>query len=284
LGAGSFDSSEIGTSDARWDIPAGSLYMHSQRIIVPPASPFKRWELGFGSGGGNLRGSSYIYDIRGERLAGYDYRLEQVENGQIRLSLSPMPLAKLKQRMGPHKVDGHFTTPPGLPTTRTVRIGEPFEVTLWESGGERIYERIVFSWTAPPTFHLPRNAPLQEGGMRLAGPQLYVNAQLAASQASGGYGPVIWVHLPGQGRFLVALDPQGNSRFAKAGHVSGNTIEFQSGGIQFRIVCTEPITTGGDRPVFVYHQQSFENMLDPSHPLTGQAFLGNAGPANLFQE
>jgi hypothetical protein len=177
-----------------------------------------------------------------------------------------------------------LTLPSGLPSSLTVHVGEPFEVTLWESGGERIYERIVFSWTPPPDWPGAPHQSTQDGGMRLAGPQLYVNGQLAATQRSAGYGPVIWVHLPGQGRFLVTLDPQSNSRFTQAGHVSGNAIEFQTGSTQFKIVCTEPVVAGGDRPVFVYHQQSFEDMLDPSQPQTGQAFMGNAGPASLHQE
>jgi hypothetical protein len=95
---------------------------------------------------------------------------------------------------------------------------------------------------------------------------------------------VIWVHLPGQGRFLAALDPQGNPRFTQAGHVNGNLMEFQSDGKQFRITCAEPITTGGDHPLYVYHQQSFENMLEQSHPMAQKVFMGNAGPANLHQE
>ena len=66
--------------------------------------------------------------------------------------------------------------------------------------------------------------------------------------------------------------------------MSGNAIEFQSEGTKFRIVCAEPVVTGGDRPVFVYHQQSFEDSLDPDQPLTKQPFVGNAGPASLFQD
>jgi hypothetical protein len=287
LGAGTFDSSQLGRSYTRWDTADGTLYMHSVRVIVPPVSPFKRWSLGYGisgGGGSTLSGASYLYDHRAGKYAGYEYTLELIASGRFRVSLSPMPLSTLRKRLGPFKMNGPLAIPPGLPSSRTVDAGEPFEVTLWESGGERIYERIVLSRTPPQDWPGAQLQSTADGGMRLAGPQLYVNGQLAATQRSAGYGPVIWVHLPGQGRFLVALDPQGNSRFTQAGHVNGNVIEFQSGDTQFRIVCAKPVVEGGDRPVFVYHQQSFENTLDPSKPLAGQTFMGSAGPASLHQE
>ena len=151
-------------------------------------------------------------------------------------------------------------------------------MTLWESGGQRIYDRIVLSWTPFPDWPPRPNPAPDNTRLRLTGPQLYVDGQLAATQPSAGSGPVIWVHLPGRGRFLATMDAQGNSRFAQSGHVSGNLIEFQSDATQFRIVCTAPIAEGGDRPLFVYHQQSFEALLDPAHPLTQQPFVGNAEP------
>jgi hypothetical protein len=87
--------------------------------------------------------------------------------------------------------------------------------------------------------------------------------------------------LPGQGRVLTALDTQHNPRFAQGGHVNGNLLEFHSEGTQFRIVCIQPITTSGDRPILVYHQQSFEELLNPTNPLSQKPMLGNAGPASL---
>jgi hypothetical protein len=185
-------------------------------------------------------------------------------------------------RMGPFKLNGQLVPTPPLPEPRSVQIGEPFEVTLYQNGGERIYDRIVVSWTAPQ--RAPGSQAAPAATLRLAGVQLYVNGQLALTKADAGAGPVIWVHLPGQGRTLAALDPQHNPLFVQSGHVNGNVMEFQSKGIQFRIVCRQPITTGGDRPIFVYQQQSFEKLLDPANPLSQQAMLGNAGPASLHVE
>ncbi|MGA3098619.1 MAG: hypothetical protein ABSF25_19370, partial [Bryobacteraceae bacterium] len=285
VGAATFQTSVLGQFYGRSSGDGGDLYINVTRRIDPPVGPLKAWSLGggysIGGSGAALSGGAYLRDRSVGSYCGYEYTLEGVATGQFRASLSAMPLSRLKERTAPFRLQGQFGAPPGLPASQTVQVGEPFEVTLSERGGERIYDRIVLSWTAPPDSPWIRSASAQNGSMRLAGPQLYIDGQLTASQRDAGSGPVIWVHLPGQGRFLVALDPQGNPRFTKGGHVSGNVIEFQSGNTQFKIACTEQIAAGGDRPVFVYHQQSFEDALDPSHPLAGQAFLGNAGPASL---
>ena len=155
-----------------------------------------------------------------------------------------------------------------------------------QSESERIYDRIVISWTAPDwAVRIVGRRQMEEGTFRLDEPRLYVDGQMIASRQNTGRGPVIFVYLPGQGRFLIALDPQSNPLFTQAGHVNGNVIEFQSGGRQFRIICRDAmIASMVDRPVFVYHQQSFENLLDPTHPRSAAAYLGTAGPASLHRD
>ena len=81
------------------------------------------------------------------------------------------------------------------------------------------------------------------------------------------------------------MNPLGNPRFVKAGQLNGNTIEFRAERRPFRIATAGPIAAGGaDQPVYVYHQQSFESLLDPAHPLTATPLFDNAGPASLHVE
>jgi hypothetical protein len=56
-------------------------------------------------------------------------------------------------------------------------------VTPFRHGGERVYDRILFSRTGFPDWP-PKQPP-----------------------PNGGSYPEIWFHLPGQGRYRVALDP-----------------------------------------------------------------------------
>jgi hypothetical protein len=288
LGGAVASSPELGRFYGASGSDGAYLYVQTTRLIDPPIAHLKWLFFGHGNSiggsGGIVRGSADLHNRLTHSFYGYEYTLEPAGDGKYKVSFSPLRPSTLKRRMGPYKMDGNLVAPPQLPAPQVVPVGQPFEVTLYQSGGERVYDRIVLSRTPFPDWPPKQPQSAQDGRMRLAGPQLYVNRQLVASQHDAGSGPVIWVHLPGQGRFLVALDPQGNSRFTEAGHVSGNAIEFQSEGTKFRIVCAEPVVTGGDRPVFVYHQQSFEDSLDPDQPLTKQPFVGNAGPASLFQD
>jgi hypothetical protein len=263
--------------------PAGPLYGETTRLVDPPVANLKWWFLGSGfSFGGTvaaLHGSADMHNRFTKTFAGYQYTMDQTGEGLYRVTFSPLKAGAMERLMQPFKMNGQLIPTPSLPEPRIVQIGEPFEVTLYQSGGERIYDRIVVSWAAPQRARGSQPAPVAT--LRLTGAQLYVNGQLALTRAGAGAGPVIWVHLPGQGRVLAALDPQHNPLFVQGGHVNGSVMEFQSGGIQFRIVSQQPITTGGDRPIFVYHQQSFEEALNPANPLSQQPMLGNAGPASL---
>jgi hypothetical protein len=261
----------------------GPLYATTTRVIDPPSITlnwrFPGWAFSFGGTLAEMRGYGEMHNRFTNTFEGYQYRLDQVSDGNYRVSFSPLDAATIQKNMGPFKLIGQVLQPPSLPDPSFVRLDEPFEITMYSSGGERIYDRIVVSRTAPQ--RTPVKQPDPAATLRLAGPQVYINGALALTKADAGSGPVVWVHLSGQGRYLAALDAQHNPLFVEGGHVNGNVMEFQSGGTQFRIVCNQPITTGGDRPLYIYHQQSFEELLDPANPLSHCTMLGNAGPASL---
>lgn len=261
----------------------GNLYATTTRLIDPPsvtlAWKFPGWEFSFGGTLAAMYGDADVHNRFTNVYEGYRYTLDPVGSGNYLATFSPLDAAAIRKNMGPFKFMGQILPPPPLPDPSIVHLDEPFEVTLYSSGGERIYDRIVVSRTAPQ--RTPMKQPDPATVLRLAGPQIYVNGELVLTKPDAGSGPVIWVHLPGQGRVLAALDPQNNSRFVRAGDVNGNVMDFQSDGVQFRIVCSRPITTGGERPIFVYHQQSFEEWLDPANPLSRRPMLGNAGPASM---
>lgn len=261
----------------------GPLYATATRVIDPPSAKLSWRFLGsafsFGGTVAEMHGAGNMHNWFMQTYMGYQYRLDQVSDGNYRVSFSPLDAATIQMAMGPFRLIGQVLQLPSLPDPSLVRLDEPFEITLYSSGRERIYDRIVVSRTAPQ--RTPVKQPDPATTLRLAGPQVYVNGELALTKADAGSGPVVWVHLSGQGRFLAALAAQNNPRFVRAGDVNGNVMEFQSEGIQFRIVCSEVITSGGDRPIFVYHQQSFEGLLDPANPLSQKPMLGNAGPASL---
>lgn len=283
-----FGNPELARFWASW---SNGLCMRTVRLVSPPQEQIHWWLTGsaYSVGGeGTLHGSAAL-QVRTSRLSlssprtvyGYRYTLEPASGGQYRIAFTPQTAAGPGQ--GPIRFQDTLVAPPDLPAPQIVPMGQPIEVTLYQDAASRVYDRIVVQWTAFPDWPPAHTASLPQGAMRLVSPQLFVDGSLLYTGGpQAGSGPVAWLHLPGEGRYLIALHPLGNPRFVQAGQLNGNTIEFQAGGRHFRIVCAEPIAAGAAaQPVYVYHQQSFENLLDPARPLTAQPFFGNAGPASL---
>jgi len=279
LGATALSDPVLSRFYSQCDPRAPGLNVQITRLVTPPTAKLKWWFAGsgysVGESGGVVRGSADLHGRSTGKMYGYEFTMERVGEGRYRASFHPLQPATLKTRARPFQGNGEIVPPPAYPPPRTVSVGEPVDITVWESGGERIYDRIVLSWTAPDWVRSGGSRAGPAGNMRLAGPELYVDGRMVARQRYAGAGPVIWVHLPGRGRFLAAVDPQGNPRFVRAGRVAGNVVEFEGGGSRFRIVCAEPIVSGEERPVFVYHQKSFEELAE--------ALVGVAGPAGLHE-
>jgi hypothetical protein len=288
LGAKAFDNPVLGRYEAAVTDSGASVKIQITRMISPPVAKLKWWfavdEYSIGGPGAGIHGSADMHVRSTRTFYGYKYLLEPADEGQYRVTFLSLDLATVRKNVSPYKFDGQIAALPNVPAPQTVRVGQPFEVTLFQNGSERIYDRFVITRKPPDSW---KNATAQEFAlgrtMHLVEPHLYVNGQLVAIPDQSAAAPGVWFHLPGQGRFLAALDAEHNPRFVQGGSVNGNVLEFQSEGIQFRIVCSEPIVAGGSHPLYVYHQQSYEDQLDPADPETGKLFMGYGGSANVEQ-
>ena len=282
VGASDFATSALGVFSASWDVPSGAVYVKIEHRIDPPISPFSAMSYGGGGFAGQdasgLHGGSFAHNGHGIYYA-YAYNLQLAGNGQFSLSFSALDPAELQRMVQPLKVTGALQSPSELPPPQGIALGQPVEITLAETGGERIYDRITFSSAAPP-WPQQRNANV----LQIEDPKVYIEGKLAAEDTGfSASGATIWLHVPGQGRYLIALDPQANARFTLAGTVEGATLRFNSDGVEFRIDSAAPIAAGDSHPVFVYHQRSFEDSLDASGAEAKQVLMGSAGPASIHQ-
>lgn len=277
-----------------WGAWSNGLYMQTTRLVSPPQAQMHWWMTGSGysiGGEGALHGTASLR-VRQSRFSmtsprtiyGYRYELQPMAGGEYQISFTAQT-GPATSNMGPIRMNDTYSPPPELPAPQTVPMGQPIEVTLYQDAGSRVFDRIVLQWSAFPDWPKAAAGAPPQGTIRLVSPQLTIDgAQVVTGGPNAGSGPVAWLHMPNEGRYLIALNPLGNPRFGKAGELSGNTLEFQSEGHRFRIVCAQPISSGPAGPVYVYHQQSFEKLLDPAHPLTATPFFGNAGPASLHVE
>jgi hypothetical protein len=213
--------------------------------------------------GGKLVGSVYMFDKATHAHYGYTWNAEPLGAGQYRFTVLPLDPSALREE-GPIAPLAR----PRLPAI--VGPGSTFEVDLYASGNERVYDRYELSGLPLP---LPK---LDDPDLiTLTNPQLYMNGAFALD--SGGVGEAsgdrVSVQLRGRGEYALTLNPEGDTRFVLAGTAKGNAIEFQAGGDQFRIACTAPVTRGGDRGVYVYVKK------DVNAGSSGFGGGGGPGPA-----
>jgi hypothetical protein len=256
------------SSDGGWLDDA--TYIRRTRIVEPPAAILKWIFMGGLSTGwkrqaGGSTGSVYLYDRLSHVHYGYTWVAQPHGAGQYQFTVGGLDRSVLRERGA--------IAPFGAPAPKILGAGDSFEVNLYESGGERVYDRIELSKPQLPV--VTHEQPSRTAGITLTNPQLYINGQFALG--SGGVaevkGATAFVELAGRGRYVLALDPQGNSAFRRAGFLEGDSMEFESDGVQFRVQCSAPVAQGGRRPLFVFSQPGIA---------VDQSKFGAGGPASIL--
>ena len=75
---------------------------------------------------------------------------------------------------------------------------------------------------------------------------------------------MVWVDIPGQGRFALSFKPRAAEGFERAGEVAENSIVFSHAGNIFRIDCADRIATGSGT-YNIYARK--EPAADPADPV-----------------
>lgn len=104
----------------------------------------------------------------------------------------------------------------------------------------RVYESVIEGFEA-------WRATAIVARIRQSEPKVYVDGQLAAP-LEYGHAATMDVRVPGEGVYSIIAYPARLTGWVEAGRIHANTIEFQAGGKQVRIECTQPIVES-DRPV-----------------------------------
>lgn len=263
LGASLVQDGTIASDAGLWD---SGTHLRRTRIVHPYLAKLI-WgrrsgrSTGWQWQGGKLAGSVYLLDKSTRVHYGYTWSAEPLGSRRYRFTVLPLdpsvltedgPIAPLARPM-----------PPVI-----VGPGGTFEVNLYSSGTERVYDRYELS-AQPLPLPTPEDSPDR---ITLTKPQLYVNGAfvLDSGGVSEASGDRVSVQLRGRGEYTLTLNPHGDARFLLAGSTNGSTIDFRAGTDAFRIACTAPVARGGDRPVYLYVKE------DPN--LTSSGFGGGGGP------
>jgi hypothetical protein len=135
------------------------------------------------------------------------------------------------------------------PVPQILRDGETIALTLSADArtGWRMVDYIrVGTGLLRPRQDAARDVYAEDAELTIAQPRLRTNGveQQSATPPSSVSAPVVWVDIPGQGRYLLSFKPRSDQGFVKAGEVAENSLVFSSGGNIFRIDCADRIATG----------------------------------------
>lgn len=242
----------VGSDTGNWD---EHTYVRRTKIVHPFLAKLTLWQYmeghttGTSPVGGELKGSNYLVDRRNRAHYGYTWTAKPAGFGQYLFTVQPLDPAVVKE-------DGPIVPPGRLPVPAVVRAGSTFEVDLYNATGARVFDRYELS-AAPMQLERHETPEQTAVTLTLTDPKLWTNGQFAGD--SGGVrearGLAALVDVPDRGRFVLVLDPQGDAVYAAAGTAKGNELEFAWNGERFRVECSAPVVSGGERRVWVLRQE-----------------------------
>lgn len=196
-----------------------------------------------------------------------------------------------------------------VPEQKLVHDGDALNIGLISDPGSgfMLSDEITVRPNAPPAPILPRAAapflgnPLQLSGrgsaptvsgparefsaadaeMQIHQPRVIANgdAQGLSAPATNINGSLIWLYLPGHGRYVLSLAPRPQLKFKPAGEVRGGTAKFAIAKDTITIECPQAIAPGhAAYTLYVLYDPLWE---PTSSRQKGQSAMGSVDPGEL---
>lgn len=119
-----------------------------------------------------------------------------------------------------------------------------------------------------------RDFSVRDLQLRMVDPEVTVNGQTAISLRGDASGTVVWLTIPGKGRFLLSLAPYREAGFRTAGTVRDRDLRFESGSDKYVVRLAEPMVRAeGEWNLYV--------RSEPSYAAKQGAFGAAKGPAEI---
>jgi hypothetical protein len=142
-----------------------------------------------------------------------------------------------------------LSTFPKSTEPQTIDDGGEFSLDLLinENSGVKIVDVVRVSFDRSRLGDEPRirarDLSLDAVAMEMKDYVLFTNQELIATgkSKSGAAGALLWIYIPGRGRFIFSLTPRPDYAFQKVGTVSGNRIEFELNGVHYEWLSSSAI-------------------------------------------
>jgi hypothetical protein len=210
-------------------------------------------------------------DAEHHAYLGYELLIERKPAGAYlatvgKLGTTPMDLASL---FADFPIDREWTVVslPAIPEPRLVHDGDTFSIDLFvdPTSGDKLIDEIHINPPLPgrrgpaqlpsrpiPTVSgEPRQFSAADAEMQVVGSRLTLNGAMKGVIGRSVRGSLVWLYLPGHGRYVLSLTPRPGLDFHQAGEVRGGAISFALDGDSIRLESFSPIV-GGDSPYLLY--------------------------------
>ncbi|MGH9942144.1 MAG: hypothetical protein ACRD9R_07290 [Pyrinomonadaceae bacterium] len=222
-----------------------------------------------------------LVDGKGNFAFGYDLTVEPLDGGR-KFRVTARPLAaevEAKLRAGSNAARAplsplNVATLTGSTSDQIVADGESFALDLLvnERLGVKVVDYVKLSAerprpsapAGPPT--RARDFSVVNVEMAVRNYQIRVDGEVlrTAGARRGCSGSLVWLYLPGRGRFIFSLVPQERYDFRKIGVIENNTIAFEWEGVRYEWVSAEPVVgSGGTWNLWVLHDPAYGDAYAP---------------------
>lgn len=156
--------------------------------------------------------------------------------------------------------------------TTEIGAGEVLSLTLLTNPatGQQIVDYVSvqnpqpfrgFEVVAPREFSFAAGAPrdfgIEDAELRISAPRLSIDGRLQESTLNltgSAAGTIVWIYVPGRGRFFLSLAPHAELGFSRAGEVRGSALTFTAGGETFALVSGGRIAGSAPFNLYVRHE------------------------------
>jgi hypothetical protein len=223
-----------------------------------------------------------ITDGEGRVIFGYDLRVNS-DPFTRKFSLVVLPADEAFRRTflkdsAAKRAEDLFATFPKSATPQTLDDGDAVSVELLvnQESGLKIVDvvRVTFDRSSLLENHFestPKDFTLDAVALSVKGYQLLIDGDLVVKSKAtvGCTGSLLWLYVPGRGRFIFSLVPRDGYEFEKVGVIDGNRIEFVVDGKSYEWLSEIPIlSSGGTWNLWVLRDQDYTPLFSSEKTIT----------------
>lgn len=199
----------------------------------------------------------YLCNFENRTYFGYNLSIEPLPQNRFRLHFAPLSITPKEMTEIFKQVSDWSPLPlPNGSTTMDVQAGDTLALDLFvhASTGQKVTDYLTVDASGratEPIVGTPRDFKAEDATIEIRSPRVSVEGRAVSSLTGAVLGPLVWINLPGHGRFAFSLTPRPNIGMQLAGEIRGSDMIWRSGGREYSIAAAKPIVPGS-RPYNLY--------------------------------